>query len=46
VRLILVPSIMHILGRANWWMPSGISKRLPKLSVEGPATPGRPQTDG
>ena len=39
VRLILVPSIMHILGRANWWMPSGLSRRLPKLSVEGPSTP-------
>jgi RND superfamily putative drug exporter len=35
VRLLLVPAVMHILGRANWWMPEWLGRRLPELSVEG-----------
>jgi RND superfamily putative drug exporter len=34
VRLVLVPSIMTILGPANWWMPAWLSKVLPHVSVE------------
>jgi RND superfamily putative drug exporter len=35
VRLLLVPAVMHILGRANWWLPSWLDRRLPQLHVEG-----------
>jgi RND superfamily putative drug exporter len=35
VRLLLVPAVMHILGRANWWLPSGLGRYLPHLHVEG-----------
>jgi RND superfamily putative drug exporter len=35
VRLLLVPAVMHVLGRANWWMPAWLSRRLPQLHVEG-----------
>ena len=35
VRMLLVPSIMHILGERNWWMPAWLERRLPELSVEG-----------
>jgi RND superfamily putative drug exporter len=35
VRLLLVPAVMHILGRANWWMPAWLAKRLPEFNVEG-----------
>jgi RND superfamily putative drug exporter len=38
-RLILAPAVMHILGRATWWLPPGVARRLPRLSVEGPAVP-------
>jgi putative drug exporter of the RND superfamily len=37
VRLLLVPAVMHLLGRANWWMPKWLAGRLPELKVEGPA---------
>jgi putative drug exporter of the RND superfamily len=37
IRLILVPALMHLFGRASWWMPSWLDSRLPRLSIEGPA---------
>jgi RND superfamily putative drug exporter len=35
VRMLLVPAVMHLLGRANWWMPAWMSRRLPHLHIEG-----------
>ncbi|QTE29248.1 MMPL family transporter [Pengzhenrongella sicca] len=35
VRLLLVPAVMHILGRANWWLPAGLERVLPQLHIEG-----------
>jgi RND superfamily putative drug exporter len=44
VRMVLVPSTMELLGRANWWFPHWLDRRVPTLSVEvdsvpEPATP-------
>ncbi|MGN9908703.1 MMPL family transporter [Phytohabitans sp. LJ34] len=36
VRMLLVPATMHLLGRANWWLPASLERRLPQLHVEGP----------
>ncbi len=33
VRLVLVPAVMELLGRANWWLPGPLDRLLP-----GPAT--------
>lgn len=33
-RTVLVPSVMHVLGRANWWLPAWLGRRLPRLHVE------------
>jgi RND superfamily putative drug exporter len=35
VRLLLVPAVMHLLGKANWWMPAWLARVLPELHVEG-----------
>ncbi len=35
VRMVLVPSTMTLLGRANWWLPSWLDRLLPELHVEG-----------
>src|SRR5262249_19923303 len=35
VRMLLVPAIMHLLGRANWWLPRSVDRRLPQLHIEG-----------
>jgi RND superfamily putative drug exporter len=35
VRTVLVPSLMHMFGKANWWLPSWLDRALPHLNVEG-----------
>ncbi|WP_433476302.1 MMPL family transporter [Spirillospora sp. CA-142024] len=39
LRTVLVPAVMHLFGNANWWLPAWLGRRLPHLSVEGPAEP-------
>jgi len=31
VRMVLVPALMQIVGRANWWIPDWLDRRLPRL---------------
>jgi putative drug exporter of the RND superfamily len=33
VRMVLVPSTMELLGRANWWLPRWLDRMLPKVNV-------------
>jgi RND superfamily putative drug exporter len=40
IRSALVPAVMLLLGRANWWLPGWLDRVLPRLSVEGPAAVG------
>jgi RND superfamily putative drug exporter len=35
VRMTLVPAIMHLLGRAAWWLPRWLARLLPDLDIEG-----------
>lgn len=39
LRMVLVPAAMHLLGRANWWLPGWLDKRLPHLAVDPPDKP-------
>jgi RND superfamily putative drug exporter len=34
VRLVLVPAVMELLGKANWWLPGWLDRILPRLHVE------------
>jgi RND superfamily putative drug exporter len=34
VRLVLVPSVMSLLGRANWWLPGWLDRILPRVAIE------------
>ena len=34
VRMVLVPAVMQLLGKWNWWIPSWLERRLPRLDVE------------
>jgi RND superfamily putative drug exporter len=41
VRLVLVPAVMELLGRANWWLPGPLARILPQAPAldGGPAAP-------
>ncbi|WP_432116214.1 MMPL family transporter [Streptomyces sp. S1] len=36
LRTLLVPALMHLLGGANWWLPKGLDRLLPRISIEPP----------
>ena len=37
VRMLLMPAIMHLLGRSAWWIPKWLDRILPNVDVEGAA---------
>ncbi len=39
LRTVLVPALMHVIGRPNWWLPKWIDGWLPHLSVDPPDEP-------
>ena len=34
VRCLLVPAVMMLLGRANWWLPGWMERILPRVGLE------------
>jgi uncharacterized membrane protein YdfJ with MMPL/SSD domain len=44
VRLVLVPATMELMGKWNWWVPSGVERILPELDFESDSAgdDGRP----
>jgi RND superfamily putative drug exporter len=36
IRMVLVPSVMELLGDANWWLPRWLGRLLPDVRVEVP----------
>jgi RND superfamily putative drug exporter len=45
VRMVLVPSIMELIGDANWWMPSWLDRVVPNLGIEVDVDESRPLRD-
>jgi RND superfamily putative drug exporter len=41
VRMVLVPAVMQLMGRANWWIPRWLDRALPRLDGE----PRRPAAE-
>jgi putative drug exporter of the RND superfamily len=41
IRTVLVPAIMHSVGKANWYFPSWLERRLPRLEIERQTEPKR-----
>ena len=35
VRCLLVPALMVMMGKRNWYMPSWLDRILPRISIEG-----------
>jgi putative drug exporter of the RND superfamily len=38
VRMLLVPALMQLIGRANWWIPDWLDRLLPRLPEAQAAT--------
>ncbi|MFI6277669.1 MMPL family transporter [Streptomyces sp. NPDC050988] len=43
VRMVLVPAAMAVLGRAAWWLPRRLDRRLPRVTVESDGAPPPPE---
>ncbi len=41
VRMILVPSAMHLFGEKAWWFPAWLARITPNIGVEGEPRPAR-----
>ena len=37
VRMLLMPALMHLLGRSAWWLPRWLDRVLPNVDMEGAA---------
>ncbi|QIS40758.1 MMPL family transporter [Clavibacter capsici] len=37
VRMLLMPALMHLLGRSAWWLPRWLDRILPDVDIEGAA---------
>jgi RND superfamily putative drug exporter len=37
VRMVLVPSLMQIMGRGNWWLPAWMERFIPHFGAETPS---------
>ena len=38
--MVLVPAVMQLLGKRNWWIPDWLERILPRLDVERVAPAG------
>jgi RND superfamily putative drug exporter len=34
IRTVLVPAVMHSIGKVNWSLPAVLDRRLPRLELE------------
>ena len=34
IRVAIVPALMLLIGKTNWWLPGWLDRKLPRLSVE------------
>jgi RND superfamily putative drug exporter len=39
IRTVLVPALMHSMGKANWYFPKWLERRLPRLEIEAVIEP-------
>ncbi len=46
VRLVLVPAVMELLGKANWWLPRPLARVLPAAAPTADAPSGLPAGSG
>ncbi|WP_424186349.1 MMPL family transporter [Actinokineospora sp. G85] len=45
VRMVIVPAVMTLLGKAAWWLPRWLDKAVPNVDIEGEALAKREVVD-
>ena len=45
IRMAIVPSLMMLFGKANWWFPAWLDRILPRLSVDADDLASQPAPD-
>lgn len=38
IRCLIVPAVLQMLGKWSWWLPVPLTRKLPTVSIERPAT--------
>lgn len=46
VRSLLLPSVLQLLGPRTWWMPSWLSRRVPRIPLDGEIPRRHPSARG
>jgi putative drug exporter of the RND superfamily len=46
IRMAIVPALMFMFGKANWWFPGWLDRLLPRLSVDPDLPASRPEPGG
>jgi RND superfamily putative drug exporter len=46
VRCLLLPAVLHLIGRRTWSLPRRLDRILPHLNIEGTLLPAQPQEPG
>ena len=46
VRCLLLPAVLHLVGRRTWSMPAWLERLLPRLNIEGTLVPAHPAGAG
>jgi RND superfamily putative drug exporter len=36
IRMAIVPAVMRLFGKSNWWFPASLDRVLPRLGLEDP----------
>jgi putative drug exporter of the RND superfamily len=39
VRCLLLPAVLHLVGKRTWWLPAWLQRALPRMNIEGTALP-------
>jgi putative drug exporter of the RND superfamily len=45
VRCLMLPAVLHIVGRRTWLLPAWLERVLPRINIEGTALPAEPLVD-
>lgn len=46
IRMAIVPALMFLTGRSNWWFPRSLDRILPRVGIEGPPATAEEGNDG